>query len=357
MAGGNSDRSEKPTGRRLQKTREEGRVARSQEVAHVATLIAALFALSVLGGSMVGRLRAATQQGLERLGQRPLADLTIGDLQGHVLDGIRLMFMIVGPFSLAIAVAVVGVQSMQGGWMFSTKALKLDFNRLNPATGIKRLGLKLGGLDLLRTLVAATVVGVLCYQAITLLVRTSASLAGMAPAVAALEGWRAADGLLRRTAVALVAIAFADYGIQKWRFTNSLKMSKEEVKQDAKETDGNPEIKARVRRIQREMTRRRMMKAVPRATVIITNPTHYAVALEYRRASMPAPLVVAKGKNLIAQRIKDIGREHNVPVVENVALAQALYKGVDVGGFVPGDLFEAVAEVLAYLIRLKQLVL
>ncbi len=144
---------------------------------------------------------------------------------------------------------------------------------------------------------------------------------------AALEGWRVADRLLRQVAVYLIAIAAADYAVQKWRFTNSLKMTKDEVKDDAKLTDGNPEIKARVRRVQREMVRRRMMKAVPKATVVITNPTHYAVALEYRRGAMPAPRVVAKGQNLVAQRIKALAREHGVPVVENVAACAGPLQG------------------------------
>jgi flagellar biosynthetic protein FlhB len=179
----------------------------------------------------------------------------------------------------------------------------------------------------------------------------------MAPQVAAAEGWSHLQRLLTQVGIALLAIAGADYGLQSWRHFSSLKMTKQELKDEAKSNEGSPEVKARVRRIQREMNRKRMMTAVKTATVVITNPTHYAVALEYRRSSMSAPIVVAKGRDHVAMRIKKIAREAGVPLVENVALAQGLYKSAEVGDEIPGALFGAVAEVLAYLVRIKQLLL
>jgi flagellar biosynthetic protein FlhB len=152
-------------------------------------------------------------------------------------------------------------------------------------------------------------------------------------------------------------LALADAGWQWWKYYQSLKMSKQDLRDEAKGSEGNPEMKARVRRIQREMTRKRMLAAVPTATVVITNPTHFAVALEYRRGTMTAPVVVAKGQDLVAQKIKQIAYDHGVPTVENVPLAQALYKGAEVGDAIPADLFGAVAEVLAYLVRIRQLLL
>jgi flagellar biosynthetic protein FlhB len=162
---------------------------------------------------------------------------------------------------------------------------------------------------------------------------------------------------MRKSAIALVVLACADYGVQRWRFMKSQRMTKQEVKDEQKDLEGNPEIKGRVRRIQFDLRRKRMMAAVPRATVVVTNPTHYAVALEYVRGGLPAPRVVAKGRGFVALRIREIAREHNVPIIENPPLARALYAGAEVGDMIPGALFEAVAEVLAYLIRLKQLVL
>jgi flagellar biosynthetic protein FlhB len=168
--------------------------------------------------------------------------------------------------------------------------------------------------------------------------------------------WTHAVAFLKRAAIALLALAAADFGLQKWRTAQSLKMTKQEVRDDHRLAEGNPEIKARVRRVQREMFRKRMLAAVPKATVVVTNPTHFAVALQYTRGQA-APEVVAKGADNMALRIRTIAREHGVPIVENPALARAIYRQVDVGEFIPGDLFEAVAEVLAYLIRLEQLVL
>jgi flagellar biosynthetic protein FlhB len=171
-----------------------------------------------------------------------------------------------------------------------------------------------------------------------------------------LSAWEHTVLFLKRAAITLIALAAGDFGLQKWRTGQSLKMTKQEVKDDMKMSEGNPEIKARVRRVQREMIRKRMLAAVPKATVVVTNPTHFAVALRYQRGQA-APEVVAKGADALALKIRTIAREHGVPIIENPPLARAIYKQVEVGEFIPGDLFEAVAEMLAYMIRLKQLVL
>ncbi len=155
----------------------------------------------------------------------------------------------------------------------------------------------------------------------------------------------------------LLVLGAADYGIQKWRYIDQLKMTDEELKEDHKQQESNPEIKARIRKIRRELFRSRMMKAVPNATVVLTNPTHYAVALEYKREKNIAPVVVAKGQDLVAAKIREVARHHSVPIIENPSLTRALYKECEIGDTIPGPLFGAVAEVLAYLVRIKQLVL
>jgi flagellar biosynthetic protein FlhB len=157
--------------------------------------------------------------------------------------------------------------------------------------------------------------------------------------------------------VALLAVGAADYGIQRWRVTKSLKMSHQEVREEHKQEEVRPEVKAKIRRAQRDMMRGRMLKAVPQATVVLTNPTHFAVALEYDRSKSPAPIVVAKGADLVAAKIREIARQHSVPIIENPPLTRALFKECEIGDTIPGPLFGAVAEVLAYLIRIKQLVL
>jgi len=206
-------------------------------------------------------------------------------------------------------------------------------------------------------LLMVTALTYLAYRVTVTTMDEAGLYARLSPFAAGARGWEAASRLLKQSVLVMLVVGVADYGVQKWRLTKSLMMTKQEVKEDLKMTEGNPQIKARIRRIQYAMARRRMLAAVPKATVVITNPTHFAVALEYHRGAMSAPRVLAKGKGFLAQRIKAIAREHGVPMVENVPLAQALYKGAEVGEFIPAALFEAVAEVLAYLIRLKRLAL
>jgi flagellar biosynthetic protein FlhB len=208
-----------------------------------------------------------------------------------------------------------------------------------------------------KAFVAIAVLGAIAYALVGDLMSKGATLALMPPADAAITGWTRLMRLMWQSGIALLTIAGFDYGIQRWRTMSSLKMTKQEVKDEHKMQEGNPQVKARVRRMQRDMTRRRMLKAVQTATVVVTNPTHYAVALEYDRSRMAAPVVVAKGADHIAARIKKVARDHGVPIVENVPLAQGLYKGAEIGDTIPAALFGAVAEVLAYLVRIKQLML
>jgi flagellar biosynthesis protein FlhB len=193
------------------------------------------------------------------------------------------------------------------------------------------------------------------YGVIHPFVESSALLSRVSPAEASAQAWTTVVTLAKRALIVFGSIATADYLIKRYQLRKNLKMTKQEVKEEHKMLEGNPEIKGRVRRLQREMARRRMLAAVPKATVVITNPTHYAVALEYKRDAMAAPRVVAKGADHLALRIKDVARAHGVPTVENVTLARALYANAEIDDVIPANLFEAVAEVLAYLVRLKQL--
>jgi len=175
------------------------------------------------------------------------------------------------------------------------------------------------------------------------------------PTRAAGATWATVLVLVRRALIVFGTVAAADYLVKRYQLRQSLRMTKQEVKDEHKLLEGNPEIKGRVRRVQREMARRRMLAAVPKATVVITNPTHVAVALEYKRDAMAAPKVLAKGADHVAQKIKEVAKAHGIPTVENVTLARALYAHAEIDEAIPADLFEAVAEVLAYLVRLKQL--
>jgi flagellar biosynthetic protein FlhB len=353
----NADRTERPTPRRLEDARRRGQVARSRHLGEVAGLLASLAVLTIAGGRLVDGIETELVAGVARLGVAPTHAVSAGEITGLAMSGARALALLVGPVAGAAAIAVLAVHGYQTGFTVGTEALTLNFGRLNPANGIKQLGFKRGGVETIKAILMVAALAWLGYGLVRTVVADAPRLSRLPPADAGLAAWTAIRGLLWRCSIALLAFAAADYAYQRWQFLESLKMTKQEVKDDLRMTEGSPEVKGRVRRVMNEMFRRRMMAAVPRASVVITNPTHYAVALEYHRQSMAAPVITAMGKDHVAQRIRQLAREHGVPVVENVALARGLYHHCDVGDSIPSHLFEAVAEVLAYLIRLKQLVL
>jgi flagellar biosynthetic protein FlhB len=351
------DRTEKPTSRRIRDARKKGQIARSGDLGQAASLAAALAVLGFVGARYMQASADLVVRGVARMGMTPGHDITGGEVSGLVVQSAASLGLLVGPIALAAAAGAVAMQVAQGGLNFASEALQPKFNRLNPISGLSQLGFKKGGVQTVKAVLVFAVVSYLAYPVLRTHILASEQLTLMAPFDAAAVVWADARGLLWKTVFFFGVLGAADYLWQRHQWLDGLKMTKQEVKDDMKMAEGSPEIKNRIRKVMFESFRRRMMAAVPTATVVITNPTHYAVALEYRRSAMFAPVVVAKGKDHLAQSIKAVAREHGVPMVENVPLAQALYKSVEVGEAIPGNLFEAVAEVLAYLIRLKQLTL
>jgi flagellar biosynthetic protein FlhB len=203
--------------------------------------------------------------------------------------------------------------------------------------------------------VSVAALAYLGWLAVDAVTKDTLRMPWLSPLDSALVGWEHTERMLWRVAVTLGLLALGDYGLQWFRTMRDLKMSRQEVIDEGKEQEGNAEVKSRVRRVQREMARRRMLGDVKKATVVITNPTHFAIALEYNRDTMVAPRVLAKGRDHMALRIREAARKHGVPIVENKPLAQTLYKTTEVGDTIPASLFSAVAEVLAYLVRIRQL--
>jgi flagellar biosynthetic protein FlhB len=357
MAENSTSRSEKPTAKKYRDARERGQVVRSRDMAMALSALAVIITLTRIGPSLMLQLALRVRSGLAGLGDRPLETITANGLGGLVLSDGRLMLLSVGPLLAVAAIAAVAGNVMQSGFVFSTHSLQPDFSKLSPAKGLARLAPKQSGLDFVKMAIAISIISTLAWNVGRDLVLDVPRLSWLSPADAARSGWSHVTTLLWQSALAMLVLSAADYGLQYWRLWSSLKMTKQEVKDESRSNEGNPEVKARVRRVQREMSRSRMLKAVKNATVVVTNPTHFAVALEYRRDRMSAPVVVAKGADFMAARIKELAREYGVPLVENVSLAQALFKGVEVGEPIPGALFGAVAEVLAYLVRIKQLML
>ena len=356
MAAHSGDRTEKPTLKKKKDARERGQVAHSRDLAGALSFVAIVLALAWVGTGMLSRLAARFVDAFTRLGD-VRGDVGPAAIAAEVWADAGIFASLVAPPALLAVAISISASVAQTGWVFSPKAVHLKWERLNPATGVSKFSPKYGGLELVKAMVGVCVVSAVSYGLVRELVAQAPGLMGMTTGEIGRLGWDRAWGLLWRAGLALAVLAGADYGVQRWRWISQLRMTRQEVRDELKASEGNPEIKARVRRVQREMSRRRMLGAVKDATVVITNPTHVAVALQYRRSDMAAPVVVARGQDFMAARIRAAAVAHDVPIVENVALARALYQGADVGDAIPGALFGAVAEVLAYLVRMKQLVL
>ena len=349
------ERTEQPTSKKLRDAAERGQVSRSKEVQDVVQLGAVLMTLSWLGSYMVHSLADRVGAGLSHVDRVAHRTVMPSELTAIASGYLWTLALIVGPVMATAVVAGLAAVSAQGGWNVSWQPLQPDLSKLSPINGLKRLMPARVGIDLGRVAIVAIALVWVAWGVVRPFVESSALLSRVGIVDASALAWTTVLTLVKRGLIVFATIAAADYLIKRYQLRKSLKMTKQEVKDEHKMLEGNPEIKGRVRRLQREMGRRRMLAGVPKATVVITNPTHFAVALEYKRDVMAAPRVVAKGADHVAQRIKDIAREHGIPTVENVTLARALYAHAEVDEVIPADLFEAVAEILAYLVRLKQL--
>jgi len=357
VAESSSEKTEKPSQKKMRDAREKGQIPRSRDLVVALATLAVTVALTRFGPDMAERLGRNMIGGLSSVADRAHAALTPDDVGLVMMSTGGALTLIVGPLLLIGAVIGLAGNVMQSGWVTSADGLTWKWERLSPAQGIQRLKPSQSGIDLLKTILMATFMTWIATDIVRDLIATAPTLAAMTPADAAAAGWERLMRMMWRCGFVLFALAGGDYAVQRWRHYTSLKMTKQEVRDESKSSDGSPEVKARVRKIQRDMSRRRMLRAVKQATVVVTNPTHFAVALEYHRGKTAAPVVVAKGADHMAARIKKVARDAGVPLVENVSLAQALYKGADVGDVIPSALFGAVAEVLAYLVRIKQLML
>lgn len=357
MAEQQGERTEKPTPKRVKDARERGQVARSRDLSAALSLAAVTVSLGWFGVAMAGTVADRLAAGLTTLADRAHATIAPTHIISLLWSDASVVMRVVGPPALIAGLVSVAASVMQVGWGFSPKALSVNWERLSPASGFAKFKPMQAGPETLKAVFGMVVVGWVAWIVAREFYVQAPALVGMSPAESARVAWQQIWTLLWRVSLALVALAVADFGWQYWRWFAQLKMTRKEVHDEARQNDGRPEVKSRIRRIQRDMARNRMLKAVETATVVVTNPTHFAVALEYRRGEMSAPLVVAKGQDHMAARIREIARKHDVPIVENVSLARALYKHAEIGDAIPADLFGAVAEVLAYLVRLKKLML
>ena len=345
------EKTEEPTQRKKEESRKKGQVAKSAELSSVFVILAAFVALKTSGSYMYGKLAGYMRHIFGELNVR--GDFSIESIQWVILNAGIVFLETVMPVLLAVLVVSVTVSFLQVGFNFAPELIMPQFSRLNPISGFGRIFSKRSVVELLKSLLKITVVGYFIYrylreETIRIPALMMSELESSFAVLAAII-----YDLAFQIALVILVLAILDYGYQWWEHMQNLKMSKQEVKEEMKQTEGNPQIKGKIREKQRAMAMRRMMSEVPKADVVITNPTHFAVAIKYE-AGMEAPVVIAKGSDFIAQRIREIAKENDVTIVENKPLAQALFKNAEIGDLIPPDLYKAVAEVLAYVYRLKR---
>jgi flagellar biosynthetic protein FlhB len=344
------ERTEPATPRRREEARERGHVARSSDLSSAVVLLAAVLALEFLGRPLTGGIFSAAAGvlgGLGRLdGDGGNLFLACGSLFSAALLGFA-------PFLLIVVAAALGANLLQVGFLFTGHPLVPRLERLDPVEGLARIFSVRSLARLLAGILKVGAVGAVVALTIWSERRRLTGLSGLSFE----QELGAATGLVwvlsLRAALVLLVLAILEYGYQRWQYERDLRMSRQEVREELKRFEGDPRIRERRRAIQRRLAMQRMMQRVPEATVVVTNPTHLAVALEYAPERMEAPVVAAKGAELMARRIREVALEHGVPIVERRELAQALYRSAEVGQAVPAELYQAAAEVLAYVYRLR----
>jgi flagellar biosynthetic protein FlhB len=353
MAGDSSqDKTEQPTGKKLADERQKGNVVQSREVPAVMVLSGSLGVLFFGGSWMLGRL-TATMRGVYQ--QAGSFDVMPGTMHTLFWELFLSTIVILIPLMLVVMTAGVVGNVAQFGFLFTGEKLTPNLAKLNPINGIKKLFSLRSLVELAKSILKLIIIGGVAYAVIN---RHLDQIPGlMQLSVGGILSFigQVSFQICFYTCIVLLLMAMLDYAYTKWQHHHDLKMTKQEVKDEHKQQEGDPSVKARIRSVQREMARRRMMEAVPQATVVITNPTHLAIAIQYEDG-MQAPKVVAKGAGFIAQKIKALAAENNVPLVENKPLARTMFKTTDIGDFIPAELYRAVAEILAYVYRLKGMV-
>ncbi|MCA8067574.1 flagellar type III secretion system protein FlhB [Burkholderia sp. AU31624] len=345
------DKTEAATPRRREKAREEGQVARSRELASFALLAAGFYGAWLLAGPSGGHLQAMLR-GAFTFDRATAFDTSrmLSAAGSASLEGFAALLPILALTGVAALLAPMAL----GGWLISSKTFELKFDRLNPISGLGRIFSIQGpiqlGMSFAKTLVVGGIGGIAIWRSKDELL----ALATQPLRVALPDALHLIAVCCGTTVAGMLVVAALDVPYQIWQYNKKLRMTKEEVKREHRENEGDPHVKGRIRQQQRAIARRRMMAAVPKADVVVTNPTHFAVALQYTDGEMRAPKVVAKGVNLVAARIRELAAEHNVPLLEAPPLARALYHNVELEREIPGSLYSAVAEVLAWVYQLKR---
>lgn len=346
------DRTEEATPKKKQEARRKGQVAKSAELNSIVVLLSLFLILNALGSWFYNVIDLYIRQSLS-------VDILTKELSmpnlGLIFRNHLLFFgQIFIPLGFGAMLIGVVVNYLQVGALFTLEPLKPKFSHLNPLNGFQKIFSTRGLVDLVKSVLKLSVILYLAYTTIKDRVFILLDTVQQTPREVAFLIWDILFNVVVKICLFLLILALFDYFYQRWELRKNLRMTKKEVKDEYKQTEGNPQIKSKIRQRQRQIASRRMMQDVPKADVVITNPTHLAIALKYDSITMAAPTIVAKGAGVIAEKIKEIAKANGVAVVENKPLAQALFKTVEIGESIPAKLYQAVAEVLAFVYRLKQ---
>jgi flagellar biosynthetic protein FlhB len=344
------ERTEAPSPQRLEKAREDGQVPQSRELA--------TFVVLMTGGAALWTMASGLGQTMSNIVRGGLQfNPAIARDSSHVMAQLSNQFfeaaLALAPFLALVVIATLASPLLLRGWLFSTKAIAPKFSRLNPMSGLKRMFSTQGLVELVKSLAKVGLLGVVAVWLIWSNLDAIVSLSLESPSSAIQHMGDLIGKVFMLASGAMIFIVVLDLPYQLWSYYNKLKMTKEQLRQESKESEGDPHVKGRIRAQQREMARRRMMAEIPTADVVVTNPTHYAVALKYTEGKMGAPRVVAKGADVVAAKIRELAAEHKVPLLEAPPLARALFRHTELGDEIPATLYAAVAEVLAYVFQLR----
>lgn len=335
----------------MSEARKQGNVAKSQDLCAAISMLAGSVGLMIFGPGMVDQLKASFVYIITHLFDIQLTSDTVPEL---LLVSLSFSFQLLMPFLFTLMIAGVASHVLQTGFFFAEEALQPKLSNLNPLNGLKKIFSSRGMIELVKGAIKLIIVGWIGYITVKGYIPSMIPLMDeeIGQLIAAIGHFSLKLAL--RLTLAFAILAILDFGFQKWKYLQELMMTKQEIKEEFRQMEGDPQIKGKIRQLQIQTSMNLMIKKIPEADVILANPTHFAVALRYDPVTMRAPMVIAKGKNKIAERIKQIARDNGIPVVEEPELARALYKAAEVGQEVPYELFQAVAEVLALVYRIKK---
>ena len=345
------EKTEPATPRRRREAREKGNVPKSVEVNSAIVLLMGIMALRLFGNNLFGHLTDLMKTVFSKL---TVLEITTENVPAFLIAGLSFIGTMLAPIVIMIMIAGIGANLLQSGFVFASDPITPKLSKISPVNGFKRIFSMRSVVEVVKGLLKFLIIGIVGYLTLKSELTVAPNLIDNNVAQIVVFLGQVSFKLTLRASLIFLILAGFDFAYQKFEFEKKLKMTKQEVKEEFKRTEGDPLIKSRIKSIQRDRARQRMLSEVPNADVVVTNPVHLAVALKYESEKMSAPMVVAKGARLLAEKIKEIAQANDVPIVENKTLARLLYRTTEIGSQIPFELYKAVAEILAYVYRLKR---